>query len=112
HTPSRNGVVARSQRAFDRVLARYDDALGWVLARQGLTLIIAVVTLLLTVALYVVIPKGLFPVQDTGQLQGVLRTDPGASFARVGAVQARVADALLADPDVVSLSAFIGVDGQ
>ena len=112
HEPTGNGIVARSQRIFERLLGRYDDALGWVLARQGLTMIVALVTLALTVALYVVIPKGLFPVQDTGQLQGVLRTDPGASFARVGGVQAKVADALLRDPDVVSLSAFIGVDGQ
>ncbi len=111
HAPSGNGVVARSQRAFDKLLERYDAALGWVLARQGLTLIVAAITLALTVALYVVIPKGLFPVQDTGQLQGVLRTDPGASFARVGGVQVDVADALLRDPDVVSLSAFLGVDG-
>ena len=112
HAPTGNSIAARSQRGFQHLLDRYDDALGWVLARQGLTMIVALVTLALTVALYVIIPKGLFPVQDTGQLQGVLRTNPGASFARVGGVQAKVAEALLQDPDVVSLSAFIGVDGQ
>ena len=109
---SARSFAARSKRAFQRLLDRYDAALGWVLARQGLTLLVALVTLVLTVAMYVVIPKGLFPVQDTGQLQGVLRTDPGASFARVGEVQQQVADALLRDPDVDSLSAFIGVDRQ
>ena len=106
------GFVARSQQAFQRLLDGYDDALGWVLARQGLTMIVALLTLGLTVVLYIVIPKGLFPVQDTGQLQAVVRTDPGASFGRVGAIQQQVADAVLANPDVLSLSAFIGVDGQ
>ncbi len=109
---SEHSFSARSKRAFQRLLDGYDAALGWVLARQGLTLMVALVTLVLTVAMYVVIPKGLFPVQDTGQLQGVLRTDPGASFARVGEVQQQVADALLRDPDVDSLSSFIGVDRQ
>ena len=112
HEALGNGIVARSQRAFEGLLQRYDAALGWVLARQGATIVVALVTLALTVVLYIVIPKGLFPVQDTGQLQGVLRTDPGASFVRVGNVQRQVADALLKDPDVVSLSAFLGVDGQ
>ncbi len=110
HKPG--GLVARSQHAFQRLLDRYDDALGWVLARQALTMAVAIITLAVTVVLYIAIPKGLFPVQDTGQLQAVVRTDPGADFGRVGAIQQRVADALLANPDVASLSAFVGVDGQ
>ena len=110
--PRPGSIAGRSKRAFDRLLKGYDDALGWVLARQGLTLIVAGVTLALTVALYIVIPKGLFPVQDTGQLSAVVRTDPGASFVRVGDIQQQVADALLGNPDVQSISSFVGVDGQ
>jgi len=96
---------------FQRVIDRYDLALQWVLDRQGATLAVAAVTLALTVALYVAIPKGLFPTQDTGQLQAEVRATPSVSYAGMAATQQAVAKVLLDDPDVESLSAFIGVDG-
>jgi multidrug efflux pump len=99
------------QGFFDRVMRRYDQLLGWVFRHQGFTLLVALSTLLLTVLLYVLIPKGLFPTQDTGQLQARLETTPTVSYARMAELQQQVAAALLADPDVQTLSAFVGVDG-
>ncbi len=99
------------QRFFDNVMSRYDKALVWVFKRQGLTLFVALATLGLTVLLYVLIPKGLFPTQDTGQLQARVETTPTVSYARMAELQQQVATALLEDPDVQSLSAFVGVDG-
>ena len=99
------------QRFFDNVMRRYDLALNWVFKRQGFTLLVALATLLLTVLLYVLIPKGLFPTQDTGQLQARLETTPTVSYARMAELQQQVATALLADPDVQTLSAVVGVDG-
>ena len=97
--------------SFDRLLARYEVALNWVLSRQRLTLQVAVGTLLLTVLLYVVIPKGFFPVEDTGVIQGITEADQSVSFQAMSLRQQAVADALLQDPDVESLSSFIGIDG-
>nr|AEH59026.1 acriflavin resistance protein [Lysobacter sp. ATCC 53042] len=94
-----------------RTIERYGVALDWVLARQGATLLVAAATLALTVVLYVVIPKGLFPVQDTGQLQAEVRYNREVSYAGMARAQQAVAKALLADPDVASLSSYIGVDG-
>ncbi|SDX43685.1 efflux RND transporter permease subunit [Lysobacter enzymogenes] len=94
-----------------RTVERYGVALDWVLARQGATLLVAAATLALTVVLYVVIPKGLFPVQDTGQLQAEVRYNREVSYAGMARAQQAVAKALLADPDVASLSSYIGVDG-
>ncbi len=94
-----------------RTIERYGVALDWVLARQGATLLVAAATLALTVVLYIVIPKGLFPVQDTGQLQGEVRYNREVSYAGMARAQQAVAKALLADPDVASLSSYIGVDG-
>ena len=82
-----------------------------MLDRQALTLTIAVITLLLTILLYVVIPKGFFPVQDTGLVQGITEAGPTVSFATMGERQNALARELLKDPDVKSLSSFIGVDG-
>lgn len=101
---------ARLQRFFDDVIARYDVWLGWVLKRQGLTLLVALATLLLTVLLYVLIPKGLFPTQDTGQLQARVETAQSVSYDRMAALQQATAKAILEDPDVETLSSFIGVD--
>ena len=106
----RRGLGARIQRGFDRVIARYDRALQWVLARQGATLLVAVATLVLTALLYVVIPKGLFPTQDTGQLQARVEAAPSVSFARMADLQQAVVAALLEDPDVASIGSMIGVD--
>ena len=79
----RRGVGAAMQRFFDRVIGRYDRALQWVFAHQGITLLVALGTLVLTVVLYMLIPKGLFPTQDTGQLQARVQASPSVSFARM-----------------------------
>jgi multidrug efflux pump len=108
--PQARGVGGHAQRVFEAVLARYERGLDWVLDRQRATLIVAVATFLLTVALYILIPKTLFPVQDTGQLQG--RTEAGntVSYARMVDLQKQVTEAVLEDPDVESVSSFVGVD--
>jgi multidrug efflux pump len=98
------------QRFFDKVIHHYDRWLTWVLKRQGLTLLVALATLLLTVLLYVLIPKGLFPTQDTGQLQARIETAQSVSYARMAGLQQAAAKAILEDPDVETLSSFIGVD--
>ncbi len=96
---------------FDRVIARYGVMLEWVLARQGLTLIVAVGTLALTALLYVFVPKGFFPVQDTGAIQGITEADQSISFGAMAERQQAVAEVVLKDPAVAGLSSFIGVDG-
>ena len=102
--------AGRMQRFFDQVMLRYDQSLVWVFERQGLTLLVALATLALTVVLYVVIPKGLFPTQDTGQLQARVETSESVSYSRMAELQQVTANALLQDPDVDTLSSFIGVD--
>jgi len=97
---------------FDQLSHRYSWALDWVLLRQKLTLLVFAGSLVLTALLFVLIPKGLFPEQDTGQLQAVVVTGQGVSFQRMAALQGRLADAILNDPDVESLSSNVGVDGQ
>ena len=104
------GFGAAFQRLFDRFIARYDVWLGWVLDRQALTLLVAAATLVLTVVLYMVIPKGLFPTQDTGQLKARLEAAQDVSYSRMASLQQKAAQAVLADPDVASLSSFTGVD--
>ena len=101
----------KSGAFFDRVIARYGIMLNWVLDRQVATLLVAVATLVLTVLLYVFVPKGFFPVQDTGAIQGITEAPQSISFAAMAARQQALADAVLADPAVDSLSSFIGVDG-
>jgi multidrug efflux pump len=101
-----------SRGRFDRLADRYRSGLDWVLARQTLALIVFAGTLLLTALLFWIIPKGLFPEQDTGQLQAVIAGEQTVSFGRMSSLQRQVADAILADPDVESLSSNVGVDGQ
>jgi len=96
---------------FDSILAGYGSALRWVLARQTLTLAVAVGTLLLAVALYVVVPKGFLPQQDTGAIQVITEAPQSVSFESMGRRQQALADAILQDPAVESLSSQIGVDG-
>ena len=96
---------------FDRVIAQYGRALEWVLDRQTATLWVALATLALTALLYVVVPKGFFPLQDTGVLQGISEAPQTVSFGSMARRQQALAKALLADPEVESLSSFIGVDG-
>jgi multidrug efflux pump len=100
----------RLQHFFDDVVGHYDRALGWVLERQELTLLVALLTLALTVLLYILIPKGLFPTQDTGQLQARIETAQSVSFARMTELQQAAAKAILDDPDVENLSSLVGVD--
>ena len=104
-------IARRSQEWFEALIARYGRALDIVLDHEPLTLAIAVLTLVLTVYLYAVIPKGFFPVQDTGLVQGVSVASPSVSFAAMAQRQQALADLILKDPDIVSLSSFIGVDG-
>jgi len=94
----------------DRIIARYDDALGWVLARQGLTLLVALATLVLTALLYLWIPKGLFPTQNTGQLQARVEATQSVSYPQMAQLQQEVARRLMEDPEVSTLSSFVGVD--
>jgi multidrug efflux pump len=105
-------VAQWSDRMTERMITRYGQALDWVLDRQVMTLLVATVTVLLTAFLYVVIPKGFFPVQDTGLIQGISAAAPSSSYAAMAKGQQALADAILRDPDVVSLSSFIGVDGS
>ena len=97
---------------FDRVVAIYDRQLHWVLQRQPLMLGATVATLLLTAALYVWVPKGFFPVQDAGLIQGISEAPQSISFQAMAQRQQALAAALLDDADVASLSSFIGVDGN
>jgi multidrug efflux pump len=101
----------RSREWFDKLIESYGRLLNWVLDRQTLTLWVAVATLFVTVALYVLIPKGFFPVQDTGLIQGISEAPQSISYAAMAERQAELAKVVLKDPDVESLSSFIGVDG-
>jgi multidrug efflux pump len=101
-----------SGRFIDDVIARYGRALEWVLDRQAATLIVFVITVVLTVLLYIFIPKGFFPVQDTGVIQGVSEGSQSISFQAMADRQQALARVVLEDPAVESLSSFIGVDGQ
>ncbi|SFF91383.1 multidrug efflux pump [Duganella sp. CF458] len=95
---------------FDRLVKRYDGSLQWVLERQGVTLLVALGTLVLTVLLYLWIPKGLFPTQDTGQLKARIEAAQTVSFERMVQLQQQAARAMLEDPAVASLSSVVGVD--
>jgi multidrug efflux pump len=107
-----NAFARRTQELFDRVIAHYDRSLKWVLARQGLTLLVALGTLVLTVLMYMFIPKGLFPTQDTGQLQARVEARQAISYERMSELQQAAAREILADPDVQSLSSTVGVDAS
>ncbi len=113
HRPEaeRSRFDRKAEAMFEAVIARYGRALNWVLDRQPATLLVALLTLALTVMLYVVIPKGFFPVQDTGMIQAISEASQGVSYSTMADLQGKLADAILKDPDVVSLSSFIGVDG-
>jgi multidrug efflux pump len=100
-----------SGRMFERLIERYGRALAWVLDRQPLTLLVFVLTLALTAILYVAIPKGFFPEQDTGLIQGISEGPESVSFAGMSQRSQRLAEAILEDPAVASVSSFIGVDG-
>ncbi len=113
HTPEekQGRFYKASERAFERMIAFYGRTLKFVLRYQTITLLVAVGTLLLTVFLYIIIPKGFFPVQDTGVIQGISQAAPTISSQAMAEKQQELAKAVLEDPDVESLSSFIGADG-
>jgi multidrug efflux pump len=100
-----------SGRFFDRLIASYGRSLQWVLKHQTATLGVAAGTLVLTVVLYLLIPKGFFPVQDTGAIQGTSEASQSISFTAMSERQQALSQVILQDPAVESLSSFIGVDG-
>ncbi|HKA20012.1 MAG TPA: efflux RND transporter permease subunit [Blastocatellia bacterium] len=100
-----------SEQVFDRVIARYGSTLQWVLRHQYATLAVALATLVITILLYIIAPKGFFPVQDTGMIIGISEAPQTISFAGLADRQQQLARVILKDPAVQSLSSFIGVDG-
>ena len=112
----REGGQGRFYRAagdvIERMIAAYDKGLHWVLRHQPLTLLVAIATLGLTVLLYLMVPKGFFPVQDTGLIQGISEAPQSISFQAMGERQQRLTEVILQDPAVAGLSSYIGVDGD
>ncbi|MET0202742.1 MAG: MdtB/MuxB family multidrug efflux RND transporter permease subunit [Casimicrobiaceae bacterium] len=113
HTPEEKQTrfYRWSGRMFDRIIHRYGQMLAWVLDRQFATLMVAILTLIVTVVLYIAIPKGFFPVQDTGAIQGISEAAQTSSFGAMNERQQALAEVVMRDPAVASLSSFIGVDG-
>jgi len=111
-TADQQGRFYRStERMYDRVIEFYGRTLQWVLRHQTETLLVAVGTLVLTILLYIVVPKGFFPVQDTGIIQGISEASQSISFDAMAKRQQELAHVVLQDPAVDSLSSFIGADG-
>jgi multidrug efflux pump len=113
HTPeAQQGRFYRvSEQGWNWVIGLYDKTLQWVLARQTATLLVALATLGVTILLFIAIPKGFFPIQDTGVIQGISEAAQTISFAEMSREQQQLALLILQDPAVDSLSSFIGVDG-
>ena len=107
----RTGFIAYTTRFLDQVVERYRTSLTWVLQRQTEVLWTAVATVLLTAFLLYVIPKGFFPVQDTGAIQGISESAQSISFAAMSEQQQALAKVVLTDPAVENLTSFIGIDG-
>jgi len=101
----------KSERVFQRTIEAYGRSLQFVLRYRGTTLLVALATLALTIFLYIVIPKGFFPIQDTGVIQGITEAAQTVSFTQMSNLQQQLAQIILQDPAVDSLSSFIGVDG-
>ncbi|HYM36282.1 MAG TPA: efflux RND transporter permease subunit, partial [Steroidobacteraceae bacterium] len=112
HLPEGRRHAEESGRWFTALVDWYGHKLNWVLDHQRLTLYVAAGTLALTALLYIVIPKGFFPDQDTGLIQGVSEATEAVSYSAMAEHQQALAAAVLTDPDVDSLSSFIGVDGN
>jgi multidrug efflux pump len=110
HTPERE--IDKSGRWFAALVEWYGRRLTWVLDHQRLTMWVATATVAVTVMLYILIPKGFFPDQDTGLIQGVSEASESISYAGMADRQQALAVAILADHDVLSLSSFIGIDGN
>ena len=100
-----------AERIFNRVVAAYARTLDVILRHQPATLFVAIATLALTAFLYVAIPKGFFPTQDTGVIQAISEGPQDVSFKKMVGLQSELADVILKDRDVVSISSFVGVDG-
>jgi multidrug efflux pump len=113
HTPmsKQNAFYRKSEEFFQYVIAQYGKGVRWVLNHQTLTLIVTAATFVLTIFLYVIVPKGFFPVQDTGVILAITEADQSISFASMSARQQQLAKVILDDPDVVNVSSFIGIDG-
>jgi multidrug efflux pump len=113
HTPEekQGRFYKASERVFERMIAFYGRTLKFVLGYQTITLLVALCTLLLTIFLYIIIPKGFFPVQDTGVIQGISQASPTISSQAMAEKQQELAKAVSEDPAVESLSSFIGADG-
>jgi multidrug efflux pump len=110
-TVQHGSLYHASERIYERVIAFYGRTLRWVLKHQTATLLATVGALLLTLGLYVLVPKGFFPVQDTGVILGVSEAPQNVSFTAMSDLQQQLARVILEDPDVASLSSFIGIDG-
>jgi multidrug efflux pump len=106
-----NRFEMRSEEIFNALIKRYGRGLTWVLVHARLTLLVAIITLILTVLMYIFIPKGFFPVQDNGVIEGITQASQSTSYASMAVHQQQLADAILRDKDVVSLSSYIGIDG-
>jgi multidrug efflux pump len=106
-----NAFQRYSREGFDRIIEVYGRMLNWVLDRQTFVLFIALGTFALTAVLYIIIPKGFFPLQDTGVIQAISEAPQSVSYAAMAERQQQLASLILKDPDVDSLSSFIGVDG-
>jgi multidrug efflux pump len=113
HTPKdqQGRFYKASERVFEQMIAFYGRTLKFVLGYQTITLLVAVATLLLTVFLYIIIPKGFFPVQDTGVIQGISQASQTVGADEMAKEQQELAKVVLQDPAVESLSSFIGADG-
>ncbi|WP_300752970.1 multidrug efflux RND transporter permease subunit [Janthinobacterium sp.] len=112
HERRQTRLGAWSERSFNALVSRYGVALDWVLDRPRMAMLVFVATLVLTGLLYVIVPKGFFPVQDTGLLQVITEATQTTSFDAMGKRQQAIADIILRDPDVDHLASFIGVDGD
>ncbi len=112
HQEKENRFSQICERGFEQLIAWYDKGLAIVFRYQKITLIVAVATLVLTVALYAVIPKGFFPEQDTGVVQGITEGPQSASFQAMSRYQQQMAQLIAEDKDVASVSSFVGVDGS
>ena len=113
HTPmsKQNAFYRKSEDFFQYVIAKYGKGVRWVLDHQTLTLIVTAATFVLTIFLYIIVPKGFFPVQDTGVILAITEAAQSISFASMSARQQQLAKVILDDPDVVNVSSFIGIDG-
>ena len=107
----RSRFYEASERFYENVIARYGTSVRWVLRHQTTTLLVTFATLAFTVVLFLIVPKGFFPVQDTGVILGISDAAQTVSFPAMAERQQRLADLILKDPAVDSLSSFIGIDG-